>query len=339
MRDICVLLTGLIQHGVYGICESLRNNGERNVRLVGCDCDEEVFGRQWVDAFYRVAPYQSDVFREQVCRIIREERVDVVLPLSATPNSIRALEMLPAPMANTRSKVVDKLSRKDDVYTLLADMTCIPRFRVVSDETTLGIAAQQLGYPDCRLCLKPVQGTAGEGVIVLDKYAPSRDFVFGRAAYQQVEAAPLELVQAMFKHVTGVQLMLMEHLPGVEWDVDVLAGEPNMLVPRRCDRLRWAITWEGEVMEDSMLVADCDAIVRRLGLRFLSHVSFRERADGTRMLLEVHPRVAASIDMSVAAGVNLPYFAVKKALSEQVAYAGPKWGTKFVRYFGGATCE
>ena len=50
-------------------------------------------------------------------------------------------------------------------------------------------------------------------------------------------------------------------------------------------------------------------------------------------LLEINPRIASVISLSAAAGTNLPYLTVKKALGEKLPEFKIQYGTKMIRYW------
>ena len=66
MRPITVLLTAAGSPGTAALVRALRQNGERDVRLVGADMSERSVGRHLCDAFQLVPPGDDPGFADAV---------------------------------------------------------------------------------------------------------------------------------------------------------------------------------------------------------------------------------------------------------------------------------
>ena len=69
--------------GTARLLRALRENGEREVRLVGTDMGERAVGKHLCDAFHRVPAGSDPSFPDAVRELVGRERVDVVLPQSS----------------------------------------------------------------------------------------------------------------------------------------------------------------------------------------------------------------------------------------------------------------
>src|SRR5207302_4815215 len=82
-RPLTVLVSASGAPGTAALLRALRENGEREVRLVGTDMSEGAIGRHLCDAFH-VVPRGSDPgFADAMIEICRREGVDAVLPQSS----------------------------------------------------------------------------------------------------------------------------------------------------------------------------------------------------------------------------------------------------------------
>ena len=81
MKDCTVLMTGCGAPGAPGIIRCLRKNGERNIRIVSVDRNENAGSRDLVDAFYTVPSAEKEDFIPAVLDICRREGVQVVIPI------------------------------------------------------------------------------------------------------------------------------------------------------------------------------------------------------------------------------------------------------------------
>lgn len=114
-------------------------------------------------------------------------------------------------------------------------------------------------------------------------------------------------------------LLLQEHLPGEEVQVDVLTGPLGSIVaaaPRDAD----GPTAHLHHCADAIVAAR--RVVRALRLSYASTVKFRRDRDGRLALLDVVPRVSEGMTASVTAGVNLPWLAVQLAMGESMPSTG-----------------
>ena len=83
LKPLTILITAVGCPGAVALLRSLRENGEREVRLVGVDTNEQAIGRHLCDVFAAVPAGSDPGFAGAVLDICRRENVDVVLPQSS----------------------------------------------------------------------------------------------------------------------------------------------------------------------------------------------------------------------------------------------------------------
>ena len=81
MKECTVLMTGCGAPGAPGIIRCLRKNGERDIRIVAVDRNENAGARDLVDAFYTVPSAEKEDFLPAVLDICRRESVQIVIPI------------------------------------------------------------------------------------------------------------------------------------------------------------------------------------------------------------------------------------------------------------------
>lgn len=107
--------------------------------------------------------------------------------------------------------------------------------------------------------------------------------------------------------------LVQEMLPGTEYSVDVLtdgAGRVVAAVPRARDKTDSGIVVAGRILHAPALSALAADTVRALGLHGILNVQVREDRNGEPALLEVNPRPPGGLSLTVAAGVDMPGWAV-----------------------------
>src|SRR5262249_8487975 len=83
LRPVTVLLSASGSPGTAALVRALRENGERETRLVGTDMSERAVGRHLCDSFHVVPPRDDDALAGGLLELVRRERVGVVLPQSS----------------------------------------------------------------------------------------------------------------------------------------------------------------------------------------------------------------------------------------------------------------
>jgi len=82
VRPLTVMVTASGAPGTAALLRALRENGEREVRLVGTDMSERSVGRHLCDAFHLVPAGSDPAFPEAIRELAEREGADAILPLS-----------------------------------------------------------------------------------------------------------------------------------------------------------------------------------------------------------------------------------------------------------------
>src|SRR5579872_4683960 len=130
-----ILLTAAGAPGAAALIRGLRQNGEREVRIVGVDMSERAIGRQLCDAFHVVPAGADPSYPDALLELVERERVDVVLPQSShdLPHLTAARERFPVPVLVSGSETVRRSNDKAETYALLQQIGVRgPEFRRVT---------------------------------------------------------------------------------------------------------------------------------------------------------------------------------------------------------------
>ncbi|HXR12496.1 MAG TPA: hypothetical protein VN770_09390, partial [Gaiellaceae bacterium] len=116
-----VMVTAAGAPGTAALLRALRENGERDVRLVGVDMSERSIGRHLCDAFHVVPAGSDPGYADAVLELVERERVDVVLPQSSfdLPGLAGARERFPVPVLVSSPETVRRSNDKAETYSLL----------------------------------------------------------------------------------------------------------------------------------------------------------------------------------------------------------------------------
>jgi carbamoylphosphate synthase large subunit len=314
MGPLCVLVTASGAPGTAALVRALRANGEREIRIVGCDQSDRAVGRLLCDAFVRVPPGSSPLFPEAVLQLCRRERVDAVLPQSS--HELPSLAEARAEFASGGITVL--VSSPEAIRTATDKAACYelfdeigvrgPAWRRARGGRELARTAHELGYPRRPVCFKPVRGSGSRGFRVLD---PSVDRL-----HQLFEERPgrlamrLEEVAGLLPEVGGEELLVMELAEGPERTVDGVAAGGRILIgyPKTREAVRAGLAMYFETVADDGIVEVARRIVASLGLDHFFNVQLVGD-----VVVEVNPRISTIVYQE---DLNLPYLGLKTALGE-----------------------
>ena len=85
-------------------------------------------------------------------------------------------------------------------------------------------------------------------------------------------------------------------------------------MPRRRDKVDSGIAVAGRTVRDPELEAFGTAVATAVGMRGIANVQARRDTHGRPALLEVNPRLPGTMPLTVAAGVDMPAWALLSAL-------------------------
>jgi carbamoyl-phosphate synthase large subunit len=340
-RDLRVLITGCGSEGAYGVIRGLRANEERNLCIVGLDTDPFTVSRYKVDQFHIPPRRHSPEFFHFVEEIVQRESIDVIYPIPTAELELFATRMN---QFHVKGKSVI-VSSPDSLRTAIhkgrlfrwmenIGFSCTPSYRIVSAWNEFISAVHGLGYPTNPVCFKPSFSTGSQGFRVLDAKI-DRLHLLMNAHPTSIFTSLEELALVLGSASPFPELIVMEYLPGDEYDVDVLAHNGHCLcvIPRRNQKMWYGMSLICVAEFHPGLMETAERIVSSLGLSYVISLSFKRNEAGQEKLIEINPRIPGSIICSLATGVNMPYLAIKLALGEDVTIPKVEWGTQMIRYW------
>ena len=317
-------MTGCGAPGAPGIIRCLRKNGERDIRIVAVDRNENAGARDLVDAFYTVPSAEKEDFLPAVLDICRRESVQVVIPIVTRElmKFARARAEFEALGAKVSVMEPDKLEIVNNKAHLLDAMRAhglrTPEYRRVHTVEKLKAAVSALGYPEKALCVKAAVGNGSRGIRMLNANISRFDLFFEQKPNSMFISYE-EMIRTLSERETMPEMLVMEYLPGTEYSVDFLAdhGEPIYTVSRRGLSVVTS-NMMSLVVDDNPAVKEiCTQVVRSLELdgNFGFDLLYNAN-DETPYVIEINPRLTAGVVSCAAAGVNLPYLGMKRLLGE-----------------------
>jgi len=312
LRPISILVGACGSPGTAALLRALRENGERDVRLVGSDMSERAIGRHLCDAFHLVPPGSEPAFAEATLDIVEREHIDVVLPQSSFELEALAAKRDDFGGAHVLVSAPETIRRSNDkaeCYALFHELGVpAPQFRHVHGGREVDEAARSLGYPEQPVCFKPVFSSGSRGFRVLDARADR--------AKQLLDERPGELAMRLEELVEllpetgGPDLLVMELAVGTERTIDGIANGERVILghPKTREALRAGLAMYFVTLEDPSLMELADRIVDGLGIEHFFNIQLVGD-----LVIEVNPRISTVVYQD---DLNLPYLGVKRALGE-----------------------
>ena len=311
MKPITVMVTASGAPGTAALLRALRENGEREVRLVGTDMSERSVGRHLCDAFHIVPAGSAPDFPEAMLAVAERERVDAVLPQSSfdLEGLAEHVDRFPMPVLVSHPDAIRRSNDKAESYALLHRLGVpAPAFRRVNGGREVEAAAHELGYPEQPVCFKPVFSSGSRGFRILDSTVDRAHQLLherpGSVAMRLDEA--LELLPGD----GGPDLLVMELATGGERTIDGIANGNEIVLghPKTREAMRAGLAMYFVTLDDPELMRLSNLIVAELGIEHFFNIQLVGEH-----VIEINPRISTVVYQE---DLNLPYLGVKRALGE-----------------------
>jgi carbamoyl-phosphate synthase large subunit len=311
-RPITVLVTACGSPGTAALVRSLRQNGEREIRLVGTDISERSVGRHLCDTFYLVPPGTDEAFAPAMLDIARDERVDILLPQSSyelESLSERRDDFEDTSVLVSSPSTVRVSNDKAACYERLQALGIrSPDFRRVRGPQAVQEAAAQLGYPERPLCFKPTMSSGSRGYRVLDASVDrAHALLYERPGFV---AMRLEEALELLPDTGGPELLVMELAQGGERTIDGIANGTFVVLgyAKTREELRAGLGMFFVTLDDPALLDVTNAIVAGFALEHFFNIQLVGD-----VVIEINPRISTIVYQE---DLNLPYLGVRRALGE-----------------------
>jgi carbamoyl-phosphate synthase large subunit len=311
LKPITILLTGAGSPGTAALIRALRENGERELRIVGVDMSERSVGRRLCDAFHLVAPSDDPSFAPSLLELVQNESVDVVLPQTSydLPALAHAREAFPVPVLVASAETVRRSNDKAQTYSLLRGLgVTAPDFRRASGGDAVAVAARELGYPARDVAVKPIFSSGSRGFRIL---SPSADrhaqLLMNRPGV--AESLRLEELVELFGG-DETELLVMELAEGGERTIDGIADGHGVVLghPKTREAMRAGLAMYFVTLADDTLMKLAERIVAALEIEHFFNIQLVGEH-----VIEVNPRISTIVYQE---DLNIPYLGVKRALGE-----------------------
>ena len=311
MKPITVMVTASGAPGTVALLRALRENGEREVRLVGTDMSERAVGKHLCDAFHIVPGGADPAFPDAILAVAEREGADAILPQSSfdLEGLAEHVDRFPMPVLVSSPDAIHRSNDKAETYAMLHRLGVpAPEFRRVNGAYEMEAAARELGYPDRPMCFKPVFSSGSRGFRILD---PTVD-----RAHQLLNERPgsvamrLEEAVELLPNEGGPDLLVMELATGGERTIDGIGDGHEIVVGHAKTReaMRAGLAMYFVTLDDPELMRIGNQLVEELAIEHFFNIQLVGDC-----VIEINPRISTIVYQE---DFNLPYLGVKRALGE-----------------------
>lgn len=340
LKDITVLMSASSSPSMPGMIKCLRNNGERNIKVVGIDMTSDPSAKFMVDSFYQVPAANDPGFCDLVLDICKRERVDVYFPnVSAEVEAVVArkseFEELGVHLSVSNMESVAISNNKLHTYQALEKAGIpVPRYYGVHSIEDFVEGMKYMGYPEKPVCIKIVNGSGSRGVRIIDAMK-SRYQIFAHEKPNSFYTSYEDMLSVLKSADKLEEMVLVECMHNPEFTVDLLAenGEVIYEVGRENVVSLMSIAQETVVKYDELAYKTGADVVKLLKMDGNVGFDFMRNDKGEAVLMDINPRITATVSVIAAAGVNLIYLRVKQLLGEKLPDVKPVFGTRLRRRY------
>ena len=340
-KSITILLSAANSPTMPGLISCFRADKEHEIRIIGMDMCSDDSVHFIVNKFYQVPIATDSTYCDKVLEICKKEKVDIYFPnISAEVASVckRLDDFDKVGVKVSASRLdVGKINDKLSVYKFLKNSgIAIPAFYEVKSVEDFEKGCQLLGYPQKPVCLKIVDGSGSRGVRIIDS-KKSRYKIFINEKPNSFYISYDEMLSILKEADQWHDMMLLEYMPGNEYTVDALAdnGKTLYMVGRENTVSLMSIAQQSTVAYDEKAYNIAEKVISLYNMDGNVGFDFMRAADGSPMLMDINPRITATVSVIAAAGVNLPLLRVKQLLGEQLPQnVSIAYGTSIKRRYG-----
>lgn len=341
LRDITILQSACGSPSSPGGINAVKKNGERNIRVVGVDMSSDPSIQYYVDAFYQVPAASDPHYIDIILDICRREHVDIYFPNISAEVAVAVarkaeFEAIGTIVSTSNMRSVEVANNKLHTYQMLEKAGIpVPKYYAVHTVEDFVEGCKYMGYPEKPVCLKIVNGSGSRGVRIIDA-KKSRYEIF---AYEKPNSfyTSYEDMLAILKSAPKLEeMMLVEFMHGPEFTVDLLADKGKVLyeVGRENVVSLMSIAQESVIKYDELAYKVAADVVKLLEMDGNVGFDFMRNEKEEAVLMDINPRVTATVSVIAASGVNLRYLRIKQLLGEPLPDCKPVYGTRLKRRYG-----
>ena len=318
MKDFNLLFTCSSGH-IAELIEVLRDNPDgAKIGIYTCNADyHRLPPRGFSDGDFVVPPMSDSDYVQNLHKLCEKNRIDIIIPtvtLELEYLAKRALQFYEKGVKVSVSSLDSLLVANNKIALQKAYPEYMPAQIVTRSWGDVLFFRSNLPKGTL-LCCKLPDHAGGNGFAIVDDEKANDPAYFNRYATERYISTD-QLRQLVLSYDKDV--LIQEYKPGLDYSVCVLAnrGEISHIVGYVGYVMSYGAIMSGEIQRNEAAYAIAEKIVRDLILDGNACFDFRIGPDGSVTLLEINPRVNASLPFIAKAGVNMAYIRCKNLLGD-----------------------
>lgn len=321
MRDFSVLMTSCSPRKT-GIIHCLKDNEDgAKVKVYCTNCDRnELPSLNDCDGAYVVPRNNSSGYIDALLSICKELDIDILIPrlsseLEVIASNITLFERIGVKVSVTNLIGLNISNNKLRIYERYYDL--MPAQVVGVNSSTV----REFANSHSSFCCKLPKSSGAAGFAIVDNQLCDDVNLFhayGKKHYISVEHL-CRIVDSQ-----KINYILQEYILGNDYTVSLLAD--NGKVTHICGyiglEMEYSCIMQGEIMKNEIAFEISRRIVSDLNLSGNIGIDFILKDNGDVILLEVNPRMNATLPFVAKAGCNMPYLRCKQLLGYDITHEG-----------------
>ena len=337
-----VMFTACCGWPTCGTITSLRNTG--TFRVIGVDCSPNPCALNYVDELIRVPRVDDPSYIDELIDICVRKNVDLLVPLISDEINVisdnagrfaqHGVKVLLSDDGNSLKIANNKMLLQKEIEEAgFGDL--MPK-SIMVDKDNIEDALYELGYPGKPVCLKCTDACGSAGFrIVDDRIAKIAVFARSRKYRSNPYVSKKQLMDAIEN--IDPSFMLQEYLPGEELGTMCLVdhGRTVYSPSHRNISMEFSTAVYCELVNDE----EANRIVRKINklLNLDGNIGYDFKRDetGKLRLMEINPRISATVSLAAKAGLNLVELGCLHALGYEIDESiEPEYGLRLMRVYG-----
>lgn len=315
-----VLITGCSMHS-KDLIDVLRDNYDgEEIHVVGINCSDAALLRNGVDSGYVVPVITDPNYIPTVIDICKREHVDVIfpfitaeLPIMAKNRKLFEDEGIQVSVSSLDS--LEKAGNKVVLSSMYPEL--MPKQIVVKSSHDIFSFANSINYPCVPFCCKLPNKCGGLGFAIVDEQKGKDLSIVNKFGMNRY--ITLDMLYTYYESCKD-ELILQTYEEGVDYSVCVLAdhGECLYMCGFEAPIMSYGSAMFASIRKNDMAYEITERVIRETGIDGNACCDFIVKPDGTAILLEVNPRLSATLPFIARAGINMPYLRARQLLGYNV---------------------
>lgn len=308
-KKICILLTSVGGELAPQLINCFKKTKVfSKIKIVGVDIKKNVLAKYFLDKYYQVPLTSSKTYIKKIKKIIKKEKVNLILPGSDEESLLIAQNLEQKKnitIANSSFKTLKVLSNKIETYKKLEKHGILtPLWFEIKNAKELKNKIKLFNKKKINYCLKPSISRGGRDVFIINNKLKTK--------YYFQSSREIHLNQKIFfkdylnKFKKKFPVIIMEKLIEPVYDLDILSKNGKLITTIVRRRINSALPNEGHlILKNNYLQKLAAKLSKIFNLNYLHDCDLMLDKNKKFKILEINPRPSGSFSICVEAGVPL----------------------------------